>query len=278
MRKAIIALFLIGICGCFIETTAQNKLLRKFQKTNVRKTANWKGEWTRASRFYGGSLHVKTISAAQISFKLNAFSGANLGEIEGRAKVRGNAAYFDDRQTKKSSSVFNCQVLLINNGRKIEVETSKECQNYAGLNVNFEGDYEKGKGTIPESDFVYLEVFPDKRLDAKFKTLVGAKEYENFLDAFHVITEKDDLDGLNAKVFAACVRGICPSMTGIIMFDKQGNLWAAVADDQYPESYFVNYYTNVESWRGKLPRTIENWIKDKDFTEEKIIINYKSKK
>ena len=277
MRKAILVIFIVGFCACLAQINAQSDLQTKFRNNKLKVTAKWNGEWTRASRFYNAELKIKTISANLLSFELIAANGANSGEIKGKAAVRGNMAFFDDHQPAKNSVEEDCRVLLTNENSKISIDVSKGCQGYGGSGVSFEGDYERGKGKISETNFVYLEVFPNKTLDEKFKNLVGAKTYESFLDAFHIINEEEDSDGFNAKVFSACVRGVCPSLTGIIMYNDAGEIWAAVADDKYPDGYFVNYFTNAAAWREKLPKTIENWISRKELGEQKLNVNYKSK-
>lgn len=270
-------IFVVGFGGYFSVLNAQTDLQKKFQKNGAKAKSNWNGKWTRASRFYNAEIKIKSISPTQINFELVALNGANSGEIKGKAKIRGNMAFFDDQQPKNNSGEENCQILMNVKNSNISIDTSKGCEGYGGLGVNFEGEYEKGNGKTAETDFVYLKVFPGKILDDKFKKLVGVPEYENFLNAFQLINEEEDLDGFNAKVFSACVRGICISATGIIMFNSSGEIWAAVADDKYPKDYFVKYYTNVAAWRGKLPKTVETWTNQKKSDNQRLTVIYKSK-
>ncbi len=86
------------------------------------------------------------------------------------------------------------------------------------------------------------------------------------------------MDGLNAEVYSACVRGICPWNTGIIMFDEKENIWSAILFVGNANKTFVHYYTNVSAWTDKLPKTIESWIEGKREMNEDLSIIYKSKK
>lgn len=276
----LILLFIIGfgIGNIFAQNQSDNDLLAQFQKADKRKVSRWGGVWSYASRYAPSTLTVKVISAAKIKFDISALSGANVGEISGTARVRGNTAYFDDRESNaEDSEKRGCRLLFINQSKSITVKQSEECSYYGGNGVYFAGDYAKGKPRATEDNFVKREVFSTLGLDRKFKTLVG-KDYEKFLDSFHLISENEDLDALEAKVFSACVRGVCQSMAGIIMFDAKGNIWAAVINDENQEKTFVHYYTNVAAWAGKLPKTIETWIADKYETNESLEVIYKNKK
>lgn len=239
----------------------------------------WTGVWNVPSRFTPSTLTISPVSASSFHFKIDAMNGANMGEVSGIAKISGNRAFFDDRVGNKTGSEkYGCTLTFRHKGTFIDVAMSDECFSYAGSGVFFSNKYYKGKPKPAENDFVYLEVFPDMTLDNKFKALVG-KDYERFLNSFHQIGPEDDLDNLDAKVFSACVRGICPFTAGIIMYDTKGNIWAAVLDDSAPENIFAYYYTNAPDWTNKLPETIDKWVTEKrDFNDGKLTVVFKNKK
>ena len=238
----------------------------------------WSGVWNVPSRFTPSTLTIKTVSATSFRFKIEAMNGANMGEVSGTAKIKGTKAVFDDRLSKDKDSRYGCRLTFTHRGAFIRVETNENCSYYAGSGVYFESDYYKGKPKIKEDNFVYLEVFPDMALDRKFKALVGA-DYERFLNSFHMIYEGEDLDALGVKVFAACVRGMCPWWAGIIMYDRQGNLWAVVLDDSTEDKVFARYYTNAAGWTDKLPKTIEKWVGEmNEMNDGKLTVVYKNKK
>lgn len=239
----------------------------------------WNGVWSVPSRFTPSTLTISAVSASSFRFKIEATNGANMGEISGVARITGNRAYFDDRVSNKNASEkYGCTLTFRHKGTFIDVDMTDECFKYAGSGVYFANKYYKGKQKVAENDFVYLEVFPDMTLDNKFKALVG-DDYERFLNAFHQIVPEEDLDELDAKVFSACVRGICPFTAGIIMYDTKGNIWAAVLDDSAQENIFAYYYTNVPDWTTKLPETIDKWVTGKrDFNDGNLTVVYKNKK
>ncbi len=269
MKKTILIYAFIGLCfGYFgaVESLAQKGYV-------------WSGVWNVPSRFTPSTLTINPVSATSFRFKIEAMNGANMGEVSGIAKITGNRAFFNDRVSNKNADArYGCSLTFRHKGSFIDVDMTDECFNYAGNGVFFSNKYYKGKRKVAENDFVYLEVFPDMTLDGKFKALVGS-DYDKFLDSFHQIIPEDDLDELGAKVFSACVRGICPYTAGIIMYDTKGNIWAAVLDDGANENIFANYYTNAPGWTGKMPKTIDKWITGKrDFNDGNLTVVYKTKK
>jgi hypothetical protein len=269
MKKTLLIYAFFGLFLAFfgaMEASAQAKNL-------------WSGVWNVPSRFTPSTLTIRAATAKTFKFKIEAMNGANMGEVSGIARIKGNKAYFDDRKSnKKPDNVYGCKLTFTNKNKFIDVAMNNECQSYAGLGVYFGNDYYKGKPKVKENDFVYLEVFPNMTLDRKFKALVG-KDYERFLNSFHQIYTGDDLDALGAKVFAACVRGICPWTAGIIMYDANGNIWAAVLDDSVEDKLFAYYYTNAPQWSDKLPKTIDKWITEKrELNDGNLTVVFKNKK
>jgi len=239
----------------------------------------WNGVWNVPSRFTPSTLNIKPLSAGKFKFKLEAMNGANMGEVSGVAVVKGSKAYFDDRkQGKKNDETYGCKLTFTHKGKLIDVEMSSECRSYAGNGVYFTNSYYKGKQKVEEDNFVVLEVFPNLSLDRKFKALVGNKDYERFLNAFHQIYPEDDLDGLGTKVFSACVRGMCSFWAGIIMYDANGNFWAVVLDDSTEDRIFAYYYTNVAAWADKLPKTIDKFVTEKREQNTNFTLVFKNKK
>jgi hypothetical protein len=256
----------------FVVFNAENAFGQGKSKNTV-----WAGEWNFSDSFQPGRLIIKPLPNNRFKFTLTAANGANQGEIGGVAKLKGNKAFFDDRQsTEKDAPKEGCLLTFTNSGLSIAIKQSEKCSYYAGNAVYFEGKYAKGKAKKTNDTFVKREVLPNAEIEGKFKSLTG-KDYENFLASFQLIYDETDADGLGAKVLSGCVRGICPWNTGIIMFDAKGNLWAAVMSFDDKDKASANYYTNVPAWTDKLPKTIENWITDKRESNKDLTVVYKNK-
>jgi hypothetical protein len=279
MKKAfvlsILAFLMAG--GFYVENIKAQKK-SKSKTVAASKGYQWSGEWNVSSRYTPSALTIKMLPGGKFDFTIEALNGANMGEVSGVAKINGGKAFFDDREsTEKDADKYGCRLTFTHKGDFIAVEENEECSSYAGAGVVFAGNYAKGKPPVKEQNFVQRGVFPSLAFDQKFKTLV-AGNYENFLNAFHQIYDAPDLDNLNAKVFAACVRGVCPWNAGIIMYDEKQNFWAAVLGVDDSEKTFVHYYTNVSSWVEKPPKTIEHWVADKRESNENLTVVYKNKK
>ncbi len=234
----------------------------------------WEGTWTFASRYSPATLKIKKLSASKFKFTIEALSGTHDGEVSGIATVKGNKATFSDGKKKKDE---NCRLIFTKKTNSILVDEDN-CSGYGGIGVGFGLEYSKGKGKPIEQNFVQIEVFPNAGIDSKFKTLVGSKDYESFLNAFQMAGEVEDKDNLGAKVFSGCVRGICPYNAAIIMFDKNDNLWAAFIEVDNDSKSTINYYSNVAEWADKMPKTIEEWVDDKRGLNENLKIVFKDKR
>jgi hypothetical protein len=277
MKKLFVLFSAVILCSAGFGAQNISAQKKPIKKTSVPTVNDWVGVWIVPSRFTGSTLTVKKASAGKFQFDIEASNGANTGAISGFAVIKSAKAYFDDReQTGEATDKQGCRLIFTHKGAFIDVEQTNECQHYAGNAVYFSGEYYKDSRKIEKDNLVTLEVFPDAALDGKFKSLVG-KDYEKFLESFHIISEETDLDAFGAKVFAACVRGICPFNAGIIMYDKTGNLWAAVIYPGDSERMFIDYYSNARKWTDKMPKTIEAWANEKKNLNENVTITFKNK-
>lgn len=226
----------------------------------------WTGTWKYNSRYAPVRLQIKPVNSKRIKFELDSSTGGNIGSISGEANVKGNKAFFDDMipAMNDAEGGFGCHLLFVNNGSSIEVKQTSECNQYGGAGVSFEREkLLPGNPPYIETDFTDHEVFPSKAADAEFKRLVGMRDYDNFLNAFHLVSAGDAVDTeTGAEYFNGCVRGLCSYTTAMIMLDKKGHYWGAVTVDETETTQAIHYYTNVPKWSGKMPAAIADWAKD----------------
>jgi hypothetical protein len=222
----------------------------------------WAGTWKYNSRYSPVTIKIKMLSATRFKFDLDAMTGANMGGTSGTARIKGNKAYFDDRlSTAKDADKFGCELLFIHRATSIELKETQECYKYNGAGVTFaREEFLRGNPPLLERSFVEREVFGSLVTDRKFKTLVGPKTYEHFLNDFQQFSEGDKNEDLRARVFTGCVRGICPWENAIIMFDDKDHFWAALVFlFGEPGQGEIRYYTNDPLWATKLPAPVESW-------------------
>lgn len=285
LLPSILALCLLPTAFTFAQKTPEGEkspdLLAEFMAAERRPKMAWAGVWAVGSRFAPRELRIKMRGKDRFDFELNAASGANIGEIAGTAAVRGRLAYFDDRQPAadgriaKKDEGSGCRLLFSHRKNFIEVRETPECAYYRGNAVFFTGEYRRGKPAVPEKDFVGLGVLPETETDRRFRALVG-NDYESFLDVFQLVSRSEDLDGLGASVFTGCVRGVCPLMTGIIMFAEKGRFYAMVLDIDETDRSVARYYSNDRRFLDKLPKTIERWLAEKRPFAEDLRVLYKN--
>lgn len=214
----------------------------------------WQGEWERfeSTMYDDALLSITNEQADSFEFSINANSGANIGEIVGSAKIDGNKALFEDKETNSTLQFEYYKGV-------VTISFEGELAMYAGAGVGFDGDY----GRAPqkkEMNLTQLGVFADETQEAEFKRLTG-ESYSSFLNSYHIIMEGEDLDGFDAHVYSGGVRGLFTIMEGIIMYNDAGEYWAAVIEDDK-----VLYFTNTQLL-GQLPKTIDHWrenFKDKE--------------
>jgi uncharacterized protein len=207
----------------------------------------WGGEWTRlgSRAMDGASLTVKNVSSRQFDFQLSAFSGSHTGEVEGSAQVTDAVhAEYQDQE--------GCHLAFLLSGEKIAVSASEGCFYHAGAGVFFDGDYGRGQLAASEPTLQDYGILTAPQEQA-FKQLVG-KDYPLFAETFQLINEEQDLDGLQARVYSAGVKGMFTLMEAILMVCPDGSLLAAVIDDDK-----VKYFSSHPQYKTRLPKTIEQW-------------------
>ena len=215
----------------------------------------WQGEWhrVRSSLHDRASLSITKMSPQGFNFVIDSISGVNTGQIEG-------VASFFDKTAIYQSAEYGCVVQFKFKNRCMVVNTALTCTSFGGNGVFFDGNYCKDKVNKQQSNyFIDLGILTNNTI-RNFKMLVGPS-YELFEDSFQLVYQGEDLDKLNATVFSGGVRGLFTIMEGIIMQCKNGNLYAAVIDDET-----VKYFSNDSRYQNKLPMTIERWrarIKEK---------------
>ncbi len=216
----------------------------------------WSGEWGRidSNTFDKATIKITKVTPKNFKFTIIAVSGAHIGNLEGSAEIKGNRAFYTERE--------KCRVIFKMVGADLTVEATEGCREYAGVGVYFDGTYRKGE-KVSTPTLKSRGIFQTEKEEKAFRQLVG-RDYELFIDSMAMISEEGDLDGLGAKVFRGAARGLFTIVEAIIIYRGPDNIWAAAIDEDV-----VKYYTTVPEFRNRLPRTIEKWRES--FKEKKVI-------
>lgn len=279
MNKLIILIAIFGVLGCANKKEAEQdknplknlgvnkkeisqsvdsskKIILKQSQNNT----SWLGKWIRVSRNNDSYLEIKEVRNNGFKFEFLAFSGSHNGEWTGNATIAGNKA-----TSYTIDGIDTCLITFeLNKNNKIVINQTGLCG--CGADVYYTGEYRRINAKVKDeelsTDFIKLGILKNKKEDNAFKKLVG-KDYETFISTTQLISEDEDLDNLDARVYSSFIRGL-PSMGNIIMVDANLNIWAAVIDDKK-----IYYFTNHASYKTKIPKTIENWMEG--FKDYKII-------
>jgi hypothetical protein len=221
------------------------------------------GEWHRRgdSAWVNSSLDIGRVTSGDFGFALSALYGGHVGALDGLAKINGDRAEFSETE-------FNCRLTFIRSGQDIKLETSPECSAWGGANVTFDGVYTQGPrppdpAAKARTALTERGVFRSAVEEKAFAQLTG-QYYQTFVDSFMITSDSEDLDGRGAKVTAGGVTGLFSVVEAIVMVGPQGELWAAVIDNDV-----IRYFTNVPADRARLPKTINAWREP--FRDKKVI-------
>ncbi|MBD0256860.1 MAG: hypothetical protein ICV83_14170 [Cytophagales bacterium] len=230
-------------------TEAMTVVTNTTGKTVGQLKGGWAGSWEVRSTFEAATLEITHHTADSLVFTLFASSGGHLGEIAGCAKGDADLATFLSAQEGDRCLI----TFRLRGDTLIEVnQQSGLCS--AGMGVTYTGAYRKA-GTTPRSveTLITIGILKNNQEETQFRHLVG-NDYDLFLNSSQLTAEDSDLDSLAARVHTSGVRGLFTLAENIIMVNGQGQMWAAVIDDDS-----VYYYTNSDAYKDTLPRTIDKW-------------------
>ncbi len=97
----------------------------------------WNDEWMSGDGMDSGLLQITNATEAGFDFAFTVTSGANVGELNGKALLAKDAK-------KAMGKVENCQVEFTLDATKLSVTTDR-CDSFAPAGVSFDGDYRSGK-------------------------------------------------------------------------------------------------------------------------------------
>lgn len=217
-------------------------------------TGPWQGKWELDSRAesVGGALDI-TGSGPAYHFSLAANNGANTGALEGDFTVANGHASFRGGEDAPA-----CRLDFALNGQRLTLDQHQtDCG--AGMGVYFGGTYLPAHvaATQPKPDLASMKLLDAAQNDAA-RRLLGKDDYETLLFTANLCGGIDDKDGLGAKVTDCFVRGLANTNAAIVMA-KGAQLWVGLLVFDQRNQSRMRYYTNVPSWKQKLPRTIQAW-------------------
>lgn len=221
----------------------------------------WAGNWHLNEVWDGGTLLIGNVKPSSFDFALTIVRSSHNGTIEGTAKRQGKRAEFKLKDFEDEP----CYLTFERQGDLLLVD--QKSSSFAcgfGARAYATGQYER-KWVVKKATLKVGAgddaVFPDKATHDAFKTFIGSALYEEFAFNMQYLEKEppNPKDDVQATMVKGAVAGLHSLNEAIILYDQQGKFWAAtigLAGDELP---VVNYFSNDETWKNKLPAAIEAW-------------------
>jgi hypothetical protein len=220
----------------------------------------WQGNWHLDEIWDHGVLMIGNASADSLDFALTFARNSHTGTIEGRAALSGNKAFF----SKAEFEVQPCQLMFhLAAGKHIVLEQSSsnfECGFGAGAFAG--GIYMRQKtnrkATLPVGTSE-SSVFPTKELHDRFSALTGESLYASFAFNMRQVALKKTAG--DRTLVSGSVPGLERSNEAIIMFDKNGTIWAATLfQEEGNPNISLLYVTNDSAAPKRIPPDFQFWM------------------
>ena len=257
----------IGLFGLFFTVATyfmSDEILKILKKEPERV---WlEGRWGGEDDSQNNGYLLEIVDQSKNSFRFNISSNisAHTCDVDGIAILqKHNNAVFN----KESDNIHeSCQIsfkLINKNPLKYKVSSSG-CSTYCGMSAFFDNTYSK-----KDEYFITSGIIDEINISNFYKTV--GPNYNLFLSSMELIYEEENLDFGEAQVHSGGVRGIFTFTEGIIMQNANGDIWAAVLDEDPDDKdkIAVKYFSNRADYVTKLPKTIEKWRSR--FSEYKVI-------
>ncbi|MCB0519081.1 MAG: hypothetical protein KDD27_09085 [Saprospiraceae bacterium] len=225
-------------------------------------TMGWSGDWHLNEVWDQGLLLIGNVTADSFDFALSIVRSSHIGTIEGQASIKGNKAFFSLKDFEDEP----CKMTFLKKEGYIMVDQGSS--NFAcgfGARANADGKYDR-KNLVKKAELAVGTdedaILPTKILHDSFLALVGRDAYALFAFNMQLTERSKNLapEKLDAWVVKGYVSGLVGSNEAIIMYDKQGKIWAATLDfDKTNNESLVRYFTNDPLYSTRLPLTIEEW-------------------
>ncbi|MDU1575949.1 MAG: hypothetical protein E6868_22275 [Pantoea sp.] len=211
----------------------------------------WWGKWfSEQRRSYGGELFIRETSSNGFLFDLKVTNGAHIGEITGEAVfVSRDSAY---ARIKEPDGIgfgeLSFRRSIFEGRRYIKINENVSCQYWRGMGATFNCELRC------DEDHLFAFGFANEMELQRLYQVMG-QHYFEFKSVMEGIGERENLDTFIGRAYEGGVRGLYTYHEGAVIFGTEGELWVAYLNDEK-----IRYFTNVQEWKGKLPKTFLNWM------------------
>lgn len=199
----------------------------------------------------GGELKTRRKDSTHIAFEVSAVSGANMGDLTGIATIKGTTAHADDA----------CGLTFTARNGVLDVTqegTDSDCG--AGMGVFYSGRYVASEQSLAlENDLLSVGLVRTQQEDDVLRNLLK-DDYQRLVESSSSRTIGDaSSDVPDADVDEMWVRGLGGINASVFMHTTDSRFWLVLIVSDSRGNLRARYYTNVPSWKGRLPETLKRW-------------------
>jgi uncharacterized protein YecT (DUF1311 family) len=237
-------------CGGDTQCLAQ-RYRERLDTLNAALGANsdWRQSWALDSDNPSVSSNLTiTGTPPNLHFSITAFNGGHDGGLEGDFVLKGEHGTYRNPD--------GCEIDFHKQGDRVHLEQNGDASACGEpMGVDYDGDYITTArfAKKPSADLLSLKVLGTPAQNAAAHALLG-KDYDTLVSTINMrAVGAADVDGLGATVGTYFVRGLADLNAAIVMAHGD-SLWVAVLNDGH-----MRYYTNVLTWKKRVPKTIQTW-------------------
>ncbi|MFJ7793683.1 lysozyme inhibitor LprI family protein [Pseudomonas sp. NPDC096950] len=203
----------------------------------------------------GGELKTKRKDSTHITFDVLGASGANMGNLDGIATIKGTTARADDA-CGLTFTAMNGVLDVTQEG------TDSDCG--AGMGVFYSGRYVASEQSLAlENDLLSVGLVRTQQEDDVLRTLLK-DDYQTLVDSSSSRTIGDaSSDVPGADIDEMWVRGLANTNAAILMHKADARFWLVLLVTDQQSNTRARYYTNVPSWKGRLPDSLKRWHEER---------------
>lgn len=200
----------------------------------------------------GGELKTQRKDSTHITFDVSAVNGANMGDLDGAATLRETTAHYAEGDCALTFIAMN-GVLDVN-----QQGSDSDCG--AGMGVFYAGRYVASDQPLAlENDLLSVALVRTQQEDDVLRALLK-DDYQRLVESSSSRTMGDaSSDVPDAEVDEMWVRGLGSINASIFMHATDSRFWLVLIVSDSKGNLRARYYTNVPSWKGRLPDTLKRW-------------------
>ncbi|RON49295.1 hypothetical protein BK666_06890 [Pseudomonas frederiksbergensis] len=200
----------------------------------------------------GAELKTKRTDSTHMTFEVSAVSGANMGDLDGIATIKGTAARYAEGACALTFTAMNGVLDVTQQG------SDADCG--AGMGVFYSGRYVASEQSLAvENDLLSVGLVRTRQEDDVLRTLLK-DDYRRLVESSSSRTKGDvSSDVPGAEVDEMWIRGLGSINASIFMRATDSRFWLVLIVSDSKGNLRARYYTNVPGWKGRLPETLQRW-------------------